>query len=85
MDKDALVEAVAGKTARTGERLTREEVGRVVDALFGTVEHAGVIAESLKRGEQVTLIGFGGFHLEGSGPALRPGQALEEYLNGTVR
>lgn len=84
MNKDALVEAVAGKTAHTGTRLPTEDVERVIDALFGTVEYAGAIAESLKRGASVSLIGFGAFHVEGSRPALRPGQALEEYLDGTA-
>ncbi len=85
MDKTALVEAAVRKTAETGTQLAPEEVERVIDALFGTVETAGAIAEGLKRGETVTVIGFGDFHLEDSRPTLRSGQALNEYVNGTVR
>ncbi|WP_407564642.1 HU family DNA-binding protein [Streptomyces sp. 184] len=86
MNRDTLVEAVAGKTAETGAGLAPDEVGRVIDALFGTVERPGAIAEGLRHGETVTVIGFGAFHLDdGSRPALRPGQALSEFVNGTVR
>ncbi|MFD3534175.1 HU family DNA-binding protein [Streptomyces sp. NPDC058664] len=85
MDKNALIEATVHKTAETGAQLPPDEVERVVDALFGTVAFPGTIAEGLKQGETVTVIGFGDFHLEESRPTLRPGQALDEYVNGTVR
>lgn len=85
MDKNALVEATVRKAAETGAQLPPDEVERVIDALFGTVEFAGSIAEGLKRGETVTVLGFGDFHLEDTRPTLRPGQALHEYVNGTVR
>ncbi|MFF8035283.1 MULTISPECIES: HU family DNA-binding protein [unclassified Streptomyces] len=83
MDKKALIEAINRKAADTGGQLPPDEVERVIDALFGTVEVSGVIAESLKRGETVAVLGFGDFHLEGGRPMLRPGQALHEYINGT--
>ncbi|CAL9351490.1 HU family DNA-binding protein [Streptomyces griseomycini] len=85
MDKNALIEATATKTAHTGAQLPPDEVERVLDALFGTVEYAGAIAEGLRQGETVTVLGFGDFHLEDDRPALRPGQALYEYVNGTTR
>ncbi|MFB7999990.1 HU family DNA-binding protein [Streptomyces sp. NPDC056002] len=86
MDKDALVQAAARRTAQTGAGVAPEEVERVIDALFGTLEHPGAIAEGLKRGETVSVIGFGAFHLDDSAyPTLRPGQALHEYVNGTAR
>ncbi|MGW3866763.1 HU family DNA-binding protein [Streptomyces sp. NPDC005047] len=85
MNKDALVEAAARKTAKPDAGVAREDVERVIDALFGTVEHPGVIAEGLKNGETVTMIGFGAFQLDDDSRAvLRPGQALNEYVNGTV-
>ncbi|MFB7651573.1 MULTISPECIES: HU family DNA-binding protein [unclassified Streptomyces] len=85
MDKDALIEAAVRKTAEPGAGVAPEDVERVIDALFGTVEQPGVIAEGLKRGETVTVIGFGAFQLDDdSQAALRPGQALNEYVNGTV-
>ncbi|MFE0549094.1 HU family DNA-binding protein [Streptomyces pilosus] len=85
MDKNALVEAAARRTANADQQLAAEQVERVVDALFGTVEHPGVIAEGLKRGETVTVLGFGAFHLDDQDRAtLRPGQALNEYVSGAV-
>ncbi|MFD4033313.1 HU family DNA-binding protein [Streptomyces sp. NPDC058637] len=84
MNKAALVEAAVRKTAEAGSRLPPDEVERVIDALFGTVEYAGAIAEGLKRGETVTVIGFGDFHLDDAGPVLRPGHALHEYIKGSV-
>lgn len=82
MDKNALIEATVRKAAEAGGRLSPDEVERVIDALFGTVEASGVIAESLRSGETVTVLGFGDFHLEGARPTLRPGQALHEYISG---
>lgn len=85
MDKNALVEAAARRTAETDRQLAAEQVERVIDALFGTVEHPGVIAEGLKRGETVTVMGFGAFQLDDNDRAtLRPGQALNEYVSGLV-
>ncbi|MFE0962652.1 DNA-binding protein [Streptomyces fungicidicus] len=84
MDKNALAEAAARKTAGTGAELAPDQVERVIDALFGTVERPGVIAEGLRRGASVTVIGFGAFQLDGSEVILRPGQALNEYVNGDV-
>lgn len=60
------------------------EVERGVDALFGTVDYAGAIAEGLKRGETITMIGFGDFHLEDSRPVLRPGHVLHENVNDST-
>ncbi|MFD5805750.1 HU family DNA-binding protein [Streptomyces sp. NPDC127020] len=86
MDKDALIAAAARKTAEPGTGVAPDDVERVIDALFGTVEQPGVIAEGLKNGETVTVIGFGAFQVDdGSQATLRPGQALNEYVNGTVR
>lgn len=83
MDKSGLVETVARKTADHGAEVSPEAVGQVIDALFGTVDRAGAIAEGLKRGETVALLGFGDFHVEQTRPALRPGTALRQYVNGT--
>ncbi|MFI6106221.1 HU family DNA-binding protein [Streptomyces sp. NPDC093595] len=84
MDRSALAEAVTRKVAQHGSTTTVEEAGRVIDALFGTVEQSGAIADALKDGRTVTLLGFGSFHPEDGTATLRPGQALVEYLQGTV-
>jgi DNA-binding protein HU-beta len=84
MDKDALVTATARKVAEMGAELSAADVERVVDALFGTVERPGAIAEAVRGGQTVTLLGFGDFHREDSGPVLRPGAALREYLTRQV-
>ncbi|HCA86515.1 MAG TPA: DNA-binding protein [Streptomyces sp.] len=85
MDKAALVEATVRKTGERGSVLSQREVEDVIDALFGTVEHPGTIAEGLKQGETVTIVGFGDFHLDDSSPVLRPGAALNEYVHDSVR
>ncbi|MEU9579300.1 HU family DNA-binding protein [Streptomyces chilikensis] len=83
MDRSGLVEAVTRKAAEDGD-LTSEQVGRVVDALFGTVERAGAIAEALRGGQTVTLDAFGSFHHRNGETGLRPGKALDEFVNGQV-
>ncbi|MEU0133233.1 HU family DNA-binding protein [Streptomyces sp. NPDC006296] len=83
MDRSGLIDAVGRRTAGGGE-LSPEQVGRVVDALFGTVARAGAIAETLRTGGAVTLVGFGSFHQEDGAAALRPGKALNEFVNGEV-
>ncbi|MFB7037366.1 MULTISPECIES: HU family DNA-binding protein [unclassified Streptomyces] len=83
MDRSGLIEAVTHKVA-DGDTPSSEQIGRVVDALFGTVEEAGAIAEALKAGETVTLLGFGSFHDEGGTAGLRPGKALDEFVHGRV-
>ncbi|MEU1484757.1 HU family DNA-binding protein [Streptomyces sp. NPDC005752] len=80
MDRSGLVEAIGRKTADGGE-LPAEQIGRVVDAVFGTVAEAGAIAEALKAGRTVTLVGFGSFHTVGGEAALRPGKALNEFVH----
>ncbi|MGR8007020.1 HU family DNA-binding protein [Streptomyces hypolithicus] len=80
MDKNALIEATVRKATNGGRELSGEEVERVIDALFGTVERAGTIAEGLKKGKTVTLLGFGDFHVEDTRAVLRPGHALNDYI-----
>ncbi|GAB3169289.1 hypothetical protein GCM10027162_08090 [Streptomyces incanus] len=83
MDRSGLVEAVTHMAANGGD-LSSEEVGRVVDALFGTIDRAGAIAEALRAGKTVTLTGFGSFHQEDGEAGLRPGKALNEFVHGQV-
>lgn len=83
MDKSGLVEMVARKTVEHGVDVPPETVGQVIDALFGTVERSGAIADGLRRGETVALLGFGDFHVTETQPALRPGAALSQYVNST--
>ena len=50
MNKTQLVEAVAKET-----RLSKADAGRAVDALIGTVQR------TLKKGDEVSITGFGKF------------------------
>ncbi|HEX5314653.1 MAG TPA: HU family DNA-binding protein [Gammaproteobacteria bacterium] len=50
MNKSELIEAVASETG-----LSKAEAGRASDAVFNCITTA------LKRGDQVTLVGFGSF------------------------
>ncbi|MCK8680796.1 MULTISPECIES: DNA-binding protein [Streptomyces] len=84
MDRSGLIEATVRKAAQDGGGLGPEDVGRVVDALFGTVEHSGSIAEAIRAGQTVALLGFGDFHAEDGAAALRPGKALVEFLRGST-
>lgn len=52
MNKAELVEEVAGKVG-----LTKKDAGNVVDAVTET------IVNTLKKGEKVTLVGFGTFQV----------------------
>ncbi|MDO0924308.1 hypothetical protein QQY24_02360 [Streptomyces sp. TG1A-8] len=87
MDKAQLIEATADCTTDTadGRKHAAEDVERVLDALFGTVEHPGTIAEALRRGETVLVGSFGSFQSDGRSAVFRPGRALTEYLHGTTR
>ncbi|MET8115196.1 HU family DNA-binding protein [Streptomyces prasinus] len=86
MDRTHLIEATAGHAADSGDgrQLTPEHIERALDAVFGTVDHPGSIAEALRRGETVLLGSFGSFHGEGEEVSFRPGKALTEYLRGTA-
>ncbi|MER6349577.1 HU family DNA-binding protein [Streptomyces sp. NPDC001595] len=86
MDKAQLLENTAHRAAQAtgGDRIGTEDVERVLDALFGTVEHPGTIAEALKSRESVTLGSFGSFRADDGTAAFRPGKALTEYLHGEV-
>ena len=52
MNKSELIERVAAATGKT-----KKEAGMVVDAVLET------ISEALKRGEKVSLVGFGNFEV----------------------
>ena len=84
MDKARLIEATADRVIHDGDRrLGTADVERVLDALFGTVEYPGTIAEALKQDESVVLGSFGSFRSDGGpGAAFRAGKALAEYLGG---
>ncbi|CAL9612347.1 hypothetical protein SUDANB6_05674 [Streptomyces sp. enrichment culture] len=87
MDKARLAAAATeGTGGHGGERpLAPEEVERVLDAVFGTVEHSGAIAQALRGGETVSLGSFGSFHSDGGTAVFRPGTALTEYLRSGGR
>ncbi|MCX2923226.1 HU family DNA-binding protein [Streptomyces sp. NEAU-W12] len=86
MDRTQLIEATTGNAAHNGDgsRLTPEHVERALDAVFGTVEHPGSIAEALRRGETVVLGSFGSFRTDGETVTFRPGKALTEYLRSAT-
>ncbi|QKW24881.1 hypothetical protein HUT11_01045 [Streptomyces seoulensis] len=82
MDKTQLVEMTARRAGEDtdGRGLSAEDVSRVLDALFGTVEHPGSIAEALKERQSVNLGSFGAFRAADGTASFRPGKALDEYL-----
>ncbi|CAM5388649.1 hypothetical protein STENM223S_04972 [Streptomyces tendae] len=86
MDKTELLELTAHRVAPASGagRPGAEDVTRVFDALFGTVEHPGTIAEALKSKGTVTLGSFGSLAQEDGAASFRPGKALSEYLRGEV-
>jgi nucleoid DNA-binding protein len=83
MDRSGLIEAIGRKTAEGGA-LPADQIGRVVDAVFGTVAESGAIAEALREGRAVTLVGFGSFHHDDGEVFLRPGKALNEFIHDQV-
>ena len=70
MTKTELVEQVADRAD-----LTKQDAARAVDALLGTVEDA------LRRGSEVSLTGFGKFHVAERGSRMgvnpRTGERIE--------
>ncbi|CAL9340508.1 hypothetical protein [Streptomyces sp. NPDC015242] len=87
MDKSQLTEMTARRAADepAGRQLSADDVGRILDLLFGTVEQAGTIAEALKAERTVTLGSFGGFEATDGVASFRPGTALTEYLRDQTR
>ncbi|MEU2222130.1 hypothetical protein [Streptomyces sp. NPDC018347] len=86
MDRSRLIETTARRAAGhpDGRQFGPQDIGRVLDALFGTVEHPGTIAEALKARQTVTLGSFGSFHAGDGTAAFRPGKALTEYLRDEI-
>ncbi|MCE7079623.1 HU family DNA-binding protein [Streptomyces sp. ST2-7A] len=80
MDRTELVERTLDKAADHGAELSAEQTAQVVDALFGTLERPGSIAEVIRSGEAVTVLGFGTFEADDREAVFRPGTALVEYL-----
>ncbi|MFC8102347.1 HU family DNA-binding protein [Streptomyces sp. NPDC057363] len=86
MDRTQLIDATAGNAATNDadRQLTTETAERAFDAIFGTVEHPGSIAEALRREETVVLGSFGSFHPNGETVTFRPGKALTEFLRNAT-
>lgn len=86
MDRTHLIDITTRRAAEGpgGKQLTPEDVDRVLEALFGTVEEPGTIAEALKTDATVSLGSFGAFHSAEGTAAFRPGKALSEYLQDQV-
>ena len=61
MNKQDLVRAVAEKLKRRGKKVYLETVEMTVDALFDT------IAETVIKGDEVEVRGFGRFYLKKTG------------------
>ncbi|MEG8275384.1 hypothetical protein [Streptomyces sp. AHA2] len=87
MDKSQLSQMTARRAADApdGGPLDTDDIGRILDLLFGTVEQAGAIAEALKAQETVTLGSFGSFRADDGTVTFRPGTALTEYLRDQTR
>ena len=79
MNKAELIEAIAKKVSG----VSKKAVGDMVDALTGTVETA------LKKGDSVTLIGFGSFstgkRAARTGRNPRTGEAIKIPAAKTVK
>ena len=56
MTKSELVDQVADRA-----RLTKQDAGRAIDALLATIE------DTLRRGSEVSVSGFGKFHVSDRG------------------
>ncbi|MFI0191251.1 hypothetical protein [Streptomyces sp. NPDC017086] len=84
MDKSRLIEITARRAAEHpgGRQFAEQDIGHVLDTLFGTTEHPGTIAEALRDQQTVALGSFGSFHADDGTAAFRPGKALTEYLRG---
>ncbi|MEU5099371.1 hypothetical protein [Streptomyces sp. NPDC020996] len=87
MDKARLIKTAAENLGRHDEDggLSPEEIERVLDAVFGTVERPGAIAQALRSGQTVSVGSFGSFRSDDGTPVFRPGTALSEFLQGQVR
>ncbi|MGC5038216.1 MULTISPECIES: HU family DNA-binding protein [unclassified Streptomyces] len=87
VDKSQLTEMTVRRAADgpDGTPLSADDIGKVLDLLFGTVERAGTIAEALKAGETVTLGSFGGFQAADGVASFRAGTALTEFLRDQTR
>lgn len=87
VDKSQLSRMTARRAgdAPDGGQFGTEDISRVLDLLFGTVEQAGAIAEALKAQETVTLGSFGSFRADDGVATFRPGTALTEYLQSRTR
>jgi DNA-binding protein HU-beta len=87
MNKAQLIETTSADMNANGEgrQLSPQDIERVFDAVFGTVEHPGTLARALRSGQTVTLGSFGSFQGDGGTASFRPGKALTEFLQGRTR
>ncbi|MFH8800992.1 hypothetical protein ACH4F6_15560 [Streptomyces sp. NPDC017936] len=87
VDKSQLTEMTARRAAdgSDGRQFSADDISRILDLLFGTVEQAGTIAEALRAREAVTLGSFGSFQAADGVTTFRPGIALTEYLQDQTR
>jgi len=56
MTKSGLIEALAAKL-----KMTKKDSNAVIEAIFG--HNGGIIVSALKKGDSVTLSGFGAFEV----------------------
>ena len=70
MNKSELVEAVAGESD-----LSKADAGRAVDALIA------VVTKALKKGDDVTLVGFGTFTVRKRGARTGRNPRTKEPIN----
>lgn len=54
MNKSEMIQQLADRT-----NFSKADAQRAVDALFGTED--GILAQSLKKGEKISITGFGSF------------------------
>ena len=77
MNKSELIEAMANTAS-----LSKKDAEAALNA------YTDVITEALKKGDKVTLVGFGTYETRkraartGKNPAFKPGKALKDAVNG---
>ena len=71
MNKSDLIAAVAAKTGDT-KKNAEASINALID----------VIAESLKDGEKIQVVGFGSFEVRERAPVFKAGKALKDAVNG---
>lgn len=61
MNRTDLRNALVDNMDREGVKLSKKDAKLVLDLLFGSTEHHGIIPTAMKRGDKIGITGFGTF------------------------